>query len=144
MSYIDPMDVTSPKVSVSNLQPIIDCGEWEYSVTLLDWDRKSSLGIRWNGGSEDDGRVHPGNPQSRGLPTWFIVPENFQGAILNTALSGELGGGRIDPDAARAAILKVLSKRSALASSQQAESSDTEFEQKVIQVIERLKAQGKL
>ena len=37
------------------------------------------LAMRWNG--TDDNVI--GNPQSRGLPTWFIVPREFRLAVLD-------------------------------------------------------------
>lgn len=69
MSYIDPATVTSPKTLVSNVQVLCNAGEW--SVAELFWDKQPRLGVRWNGSENEPGI---GSPQSRGLPTWFIVP----------------------------------------------------------------------
>lgn len=44
------------------------------------WDGEPVLAMRWNG--TDDNAI--GNPQSRGLPTWFIVPSEFRLALLDT------------------------------------------------------------
>ena len=46
-------------------------GQWEHEGH---WD--DTLAIRWNGG---EGEL--GNPQSRGLPTWFILPDELEGAV---------------------------------------------------------------
>ncbi len=35
------------------------------------------LAIRWNGRAD----AEIGNPQSRGLATWFIVPRQLEGAL---------------------------------------------------------------
>lgn len=38
----------------------------------MTWDKQvGRIGVRWNGG-EGEG---VGNPQSRGVATWFILPE---------------------------------------------------------------------
>ena len=85
MGYMDPHDVLSPQQSLSNLRPITDTGEWGYSVALLNWEREPSIGVRWNGGMEDGAKKPtPGSPQSRGLPTWYILPPPFELAVLYT------------------------------------------------------------
>lgn len=139
LPYVPPIEVTSPKVSISNLKPIIDRGEWKYSVALLDWDRQPSVGIRWNGGTEN-GKIHPGNPQSRGLPTWFILPEGLDIPILiELKKTGGLGGPNIE--SAEQALEEFLSRRGAaeLAAKQNSTLEDT-----VTQIILNLKAQGKI
>ena len=56
----------------------------EWSVAEGQWDGGPNgrwhdvLAIRWNG---KEGEL--GNPQSRGLPTWFILPDTLQAAIRN-------------------------------------------------------------
>jgi hypothetical protein len=59
--------------------------ERDYSVAIGRWDKKLCLGMRWNGSK--DKRI--GNPQSRGLPTWFIVPAVFQKSILDSLPDGD-------------------------------------------------------
>jgi len=54
-----------------------------YSVAVGRWDGQPCLGIRWN--CNESRPV--GNPQSRGLPTWFIVPKELEAAILSTLTS---------------------------------------------------------
>jgi hypothetical protein len=84
---IDPKTVVSPKGSVRNLEILWDGGEWNdadplwsgWSAAKLDWDGHPAIGIRWNGTSDDKG---VGNPQSRGLPTWFILPDPIADVAL--------------------------------------------------------------
>lgn len=66
-----------------------------YSLAIIKWENTYKLGIRWNiAYSEwDDYRKQNGqdecigNPQSRGIPTWFVLPddmmfsEKFSGAM---------------------------------------------------------------
>jgi hypothetical protein len=43
------------------------------------WDGRPVLAMRWNGSSKEGG---PGHPQSRGLPTWYILPDwSFLGVL---------------------------------------------------------------
>lgn len=51
-----------------------------YSVAVGMWDDRPCLAIRWN--AYEDRPV--GNPHSRGLPTWFIVPAALAEPILGT------------------------------------------------------------
>lgn len=80
MGYIDPETVDSPKASwkltkvVYNSSP----GQGGWSVAEGDWEGDPCLGVRWNGDESEPG---VGNPQSRGYPTWFIVPEGLEDAI---------------------------------------------------------------
>src|ERR1035437_4722028 len=43
-----------------------------------DEDTRTVLAMRWNGNK--DWRI--GNPQSRGLPTWFIIPKRLNEAVI--------------------------------------------------------------
>jgi hypothetical protein len=83
MSYIDPKTVLSPKGSVSDVEVVFNTGPSEnsWSIAKLKWDDEPAVGIRWNGG-EDSG---VGNPQSRGNPTWFIVPSELSKVVLEYA-----------------------------------------------------------
>lgn len=63
---IDPNLVNSPKASVSEKQVLYNQGE--FSVAILRWNEKEAIGTRWNGHN------NIGNPQSRGVPTWHILP----------------------------------------------------------------------
>lgn len=86
MAYFDPRMVISPKASVEagSVSVVYDGGEWQdndawagWSVAELVWDGNSAVGVRWNG----DGKG-VGNPQSRGVPTWFILPDAIASIVL--------------------------------------------------------------
>jgi hypothetical protein len=79
MAYVHPSLVISPKASIApgSVRVLYDGGEWRegepwtgWSVAELEWDGSDAVGIRWNGGG-----ASMGNPQSRGVPTWFILPD---------------------------------------------------------------------
>jgi hypothetical protein len=95
-TYIKPQDVVSPKASVSELYVEFDGGIYDdknpnpwggFSVARMLWDGHPAVGIRWNGNGE-----WVGTPQSRGLPTWFILPDPFGGVVLDL-VQGYLKGG---------------------------------------------------
>lgn len=78
MSYETPDHVQGPRKSVSNVRVIYDGGEDDAAIAQLDWNGEPGVGMRWNGNDE-----RPlGNPQSRGHPVWWLVPPEFQEAIL--------------------------------------------------------------
>lgn len=83
-TYIKPTDVHSPKRRWSLITVLFDGGEENdtnnspNSLAIGRWDNKPVLAMRWNGSGENP----IGNPQSRGLPTWFIVPEQYCNEIL--------------------------------------------------------------
>jgi hypothetical protein len=56
-------------------------GDGGWSAAEGQWDNEGLwsevLAIRWNG---TDG-AEIGNPQSRGLATWFIVPKELEGPL---------------------------------------------------------------
>jgi len=76
--YVIPAEVTSPKRQWRLIQVLHDRGEDGAAVAIGLWEEKPVLAMRWNG----NGKNRIGNPQSRGLPTWFIVPDDFKPAIL--------------------------------------------------------------
>jgi hypothetical protein len=82
MSYTKPENVLTPKGSISNLEVLYDGGENSWSLASMKWDGVDVLGMRWNGGS-NNGTPSVGTPQSRGYPTWFVVPEEVGDAIKN-------------------------------------------------------------
>lgn len=76
MPYMDPRLVISPKASIRNLRVLYDGGEftdgkpWSgWSLAEFEWDGSPAVGARWNG---DERGI--GNPQSRGVATWFVLP----------------------------------------------------------------------
>ena len=73
--YIPPKNVKSPKGRISGeIKVLRDGGAGDWSLAKLIWDKKDTFGIRWNGNDENKG---VGNPQSRGVPTWFILPSEI-------------------------------------------------------------------
>lgn len=93
MGYIDPATVLSPKNALSNLQVVFDsgAGEESWSIARFDWHGRPAVGIRWNGESAGPGI---GTPQARGVPTWFVFPQELEEAVL--AVAGALADGQ-DP-----------------------------------------------
>ena len=83
MSYVKPQNVNSPKSRWRLRQVLHDGGEGGWSAAEGQWDDDGLWGevlaIRWNG-SEG---AEIGNPQSRGLATWFIIPNELDGAFRN-------------------------------------------------------------
>jgi hypothetical protein len=82
-----PENVLSPKGSVANLRVLLNTGAEGWSVASMQWNGKDSLGIRWNG----DAKNPIGNPQSRGIPTWFILPEDLA-AMLRGRFGNAVAG----------------------------------------------------
>jgi hypothetical protein len=58
---------------------VFNGGENSWSLSGMKWEGKP----RWNGGSEDPRFPGIGNPQSRGVPTWFILPDEVGQAVLS-------------------------------------------------------------
>ena len=86
--YPQPEDVTSPKLHWTLIKVLFKGDPHNptnhdpegYSVAVGMWDGHPCLAIRWNANEERP----VGNPQSRGLPTWFIVPDDLVNPILST------------------------------------------------------------
>lgn len=82
ISGIRPEDVHSPKAHW-NLIAVLDDGSQDgdgCALAIGRWDGAVRLAIRWNGDSNNP----IGNPQSRGIPTWFILPPKYNEAILES------------------------------------------------------------
>ena len=69
MAYVLPDQATSPKLNWSIIKVLVPSAEEGMAIALGKWDGEPVIGLRWNG--TDDSPV--GHPQSRGLPTWFVV-----------------------------------------------------------------------
>ena len=80
MNYTDPATVLTPKGRIKNLKVLYDGKENSWSLASMEWDGTAVLGMRWNGGMAN-GNPTVGNPQSRGMPTWFVVPNEVGDAI---------------------------------------------------------------
>jgi hypothetical protein len=83
MAYVDPKKVLSPKGVIRGVRVLHDTGPGEdsWAVAEVQWGDSEAVGIRWNG---DEGEG-VGNPQSRGHPTWFIVPPQLEDVVRKAA-----------------------------------------------------------
>jgi hypothetical protein len=55
----------------------------------MTWDGDPVMALRWNGGSDDSRFPGIGNPQSRGVPTWFVLPDVVGDAVLQMLKLGK-------------------------------------------------------
>ena len=80
-NYIEPQQVNSPRRHWT-LLVVLDPGtEQDIALCVGRWDNDPCLGIRWNGSGDSP----LGNPQSRGIPTWFIIPRGqYADAIIES------------------------------------------------------------
>lgn len=78
--FIPAEQVTSPRRRWTIIA-ILDDPKKEVTCALAlgKWDDKLVLAMRWNGSADQP----IGTPQSRGIPTWFILPERYYGALIN-------------------------------------------------------------
>jgi hypothetical protein len=99
MAYIDPQTVVTPRNRIRSVDVLYNSGPGpgSWSAALLEFDGEQRVALRWNGG-EGTGM---GNPQSRGKPTWFVVPPELGEVVrdeaerlANTQEGGLLGGYR--------------------------------------------------
>ncbi len=83
--YITPDKVTSPRRNWSLIR-VLETGEQPDSfdnrvaIAIGKWNHTPVLGMRWNGSKGSP----IGSPQSRGLPTWFIIPKRLENAVIDT------------------------------------------------------------
>lgn len=88
--YIKAEEVVSPRRRWSLIR-VLETGEQPDSagqrvaISLGNWEGNPVLGMRWNGSDESP----IGSPQSRGLPTWFIVPKRLEESVLSTLSADE-------------------------------------------------------
>src|SRR5277367_1806032 len=77
-TYTPPTQCHSPRKQWTLLKVLEDRGPTQTSLAIGRWNDKPCLAIRWNGSD-----LEPiGNPQSRGLPTWFVLPDHLTDTIL--------------------------------------------------------------
>ena len=82
MPYKKPDQVRSPRKNW-NLIAVLDDGSAKTTALAIGrWDGDLVLAMRWNG--DDENPV--GNPQSRGIPTWFVLEEKYYEAILGSGI----------------------------------------------------------
>jgi hypothetical protein len=91
MTYILPDQATSPRQSWSIIKVLVAGGPGDMSVALGKWEGTPVIGLRWNGSDESP----VGNPQSRGLATWFVVERGtYTEAIIEALPEAEKSLGR--------------------------------------------------
>ena len=79
MTYWKPEDVDAPKKRWKEGHSVLfNTGRDGWSAAEGAWDDEPVIALRWNGSDDDPG---PGSPQSRGYPTWFIVPDELAGYL---------------------------------------------------------------
>jgi hypothetical protein len=84
--YIEPNEVNSPRRHWT-LLVVLDPGRaGNVALCVGRWDNEPCLGMRWNG----SGGNRLGNPQSRGIPTWFIIPDGKYADAIIESLSPEM------------------------------------------------------
>lgn len=79
MAYQNPRFVDSPRARWRLIDILHNGGDGDAALAIGNWDGAPALAIRWNGSSGDTGI---GNPQSRGIATWFILPEWMNDSTL--------------------------------------------------------------
>jgi hypothetical protein len=85
MGYVTPHDARSPRGTWKLVEVLIDEGESpkdgpaKFSLALGYWQDEPCLAVRWNGYEGSP----VGNPQSRGLATWFILPTDFNQPVMS-------------------------------------------------------------
>lgn len=88
--YITPDKVTSPR-RMWTLIRVLEAGDkpdsfgHRVAIALGKWEDQTVLGMRWNGSKSSP----IGTPQSRGLPTWFIIPKRLEADVINTLSKDE-------------------------------------------------------
>ena len=77
---VKPQQVRSPKERWTLVDVVLDTPDW--SLAIGEWDGEPCLVARWNGDND-----HPkGNPVSHGMPTWFVLPQEFYEPLLSADL----------------------------------------------------------
>lgn len=79
--YQNPRSVDSPQRRWKLIDILHNGGDGDAALAIGHWDGQPVLAARWNGSNADTGI---GNPQSRGIPTWFVLPEWLNEAVLTS------------------------------------------------------------
>lgn len=110
MTYIDPKTVDSPRANWKLIEVLRNGsndkdGDGDAALAIGEWNSHDGSGstrvlaVRWNGNSASLSGV--GNPQSRGLPTWFILPQWMNEAIIDSS---------VIPDAKKALVKALMNQ----------------------------------
>lgn len=85
MAYQNPRYVDSPQRRWELIDVLYNAGDDDAALAIGRWDGTPVLASRWNGTDKDKDKGI-GNPQSRGIPTWFILPEWLNESTLKSAI----------------------------------------------------------
>jgi len=80
MSYVHPKDVKSPREFWTLIDVLHEGKQNTHAVAIGEWEGERRLAMRWNGGDDKPA----GNPQSRGIPTWFVLPKDYDASLIAT------------------------------------------------------------
>lgn len=92
MKYYNPSTVFSPRDCIEKVHVLFDGGHGSnpYSLAMVTWQGVDCIGIRWNVNQREWN--HPlkkagteiclGEPNSRGYPTWFILPTDLLSGLM--------------------------------------------------------------
>lgn len=91
MPYTKADQVKAPRESWTLIQVLVDQGasdekEGRWSLAVGEWEGERRLAARWNG---TDDRPS-GNPQSRGIATWFVLPPEFEAPLMSIVPADKL------------------------------------------------------
>jgi hypothetical protein len=86
MGYVKADQVRSPRDSWTLIHVLVDQGESDaddgrWSLAIGEWEGQRRLAVRWNGKKDRPA----GNPQSRGISTWFVLPPEFEKPLIDSA-----------------------------------------------------------
>jgi len=83
MAYQNPRQVDAPRARWRLIDILHNDGDGGAALAIGNWDGAPALAVRWNGSSTDPGI---GNPQSRGIATWFVLPVWMYESALASAV----------------------------------------------------------
>lgn len=91
MAYTDPRSVDSPRAHWKLIEILRNGeqdghGDDDAAIAIGEWDGDRVLAIRWNGTGTGAG---VGNPQSRGLATWFVLPKWMNDGVIRSDIIPE-------------------------------------------------------
>lgn len=83
MAYQNPRLVDAPRRRWELIDILYNGGPDDAALAIGRWDGGAVLASRWNG---TDGDTGIGNPQSRGIPTWYILPSWLNESTLKSSV----------------------------------------------------------
>ena len=98
MSCFNAIDVISPKRHLRNVVPIPLPPNMDFALAKVTWDGVDRIAIRWNVTQNElknpdklNGKVKCiGEPNSRGYPTWFVLPDEFLELLIRGSELSEI------------------------------------------------------